>query len=204
MQVGEPVDADRGDRRRRARTSRRASPSSVALVTGASAGIGRAFAVGLARRGHDLVLVARDAARLEELASELATRTASRPRCSPPTSLDRRRRSPAWRARLADVDRPVDLLVNNAGFGTYGRFAELDVDREVRRDPAQRASRCVRLTHAALGAMVERGRGGILNVVVARGATSRHPINATYGATKAFVQQLHPRGARGARAPACT
>ena len=103
---------------------------SVALVTGASAGIGRAFAVGLAARGHDLVLVARDAARLEELAAEL---TAAHGVDADVLAADLLTDDgvAAVEARLGDADHPVDILVNNAGFGTFGRFAELDVDREV-------------------------------------------------------------------------
>src|SRR3954465_420729 len=99
---------------------------SVALVTGASAGIGRAFALGLAARGHDVVLVARDAARLEQLAAEL---TAAHGVDTQVLAADLLTDDgvAAVAARLGYAHPAVDILVNNAGFGTFGRFAELDV-----------------------------------------------------------------------------
>ncbi len=160
---------------------------SVALVTGASAGIGRAFAVALAARGHDLVLVARDGARLEELGAEL---TAANGVAVDVLAADLLTDDgvTAVSARLADVDHPVDLLVNNAGFGTYGRFAELDVSREVE-EVELNVVALLRLTHAALGAMERRRAGAILNVA-SLAAYQPNPISATYGATKAFVHSF--------------
>jgi short-subunit dehydrogenase len=160
---------------------------STALVTGASAGIGRAFAVALAARGHDLVLVARDGARLEELGAEL---TAAHGVAVDVLAADLLTDAgvTAVATRLADVDHPVDLLVNNAGFGTYGRFAELDVSREV--DEVElNVVALLRLTHAALGAMEVRRAGAILNVA-SLAAYQPNPISATYGATKAFVHSF--------------
>ncbi len=159
----------------------------TALVTGASAGIGRAFAAGLAARGHDLVLVARDAARLEELGAELS---AAHGIAADVLAADLLTNEgvDAVAARLADLDHPVDLLVNNAGFGTYGRFAELDVAREV--DEVElNVVALLRLTHAALGAMERRRAGAILNVA-SLAAYQPAPISATYGATKAFVHSF--------------
>jgi short-subunit dehydrogenase len=160
---------------------------STALVTGASAGIGRAFAAGLAARGHDLVLVARDSTRLEELAAQLGAAhgiTAEVLAADLLTDAG----TAAVSARLGDVDQHVDLLVNNAGFGTYGRFAELDVEREVE-EVELNVVALLRLTHAALGAMEARGAGAILNVA-SLAAYQPNPISATYGATKAFVHSF--------------
>jgi hypothetical protein len=149
----------------------------VALVTGASAGIGAAFARRLATDGYDVVAVARDAARLEALAKELPTRTEVLPAdLTVPDEL----------ARVeARVRKGVDLLVNNAGFGTTGRFVELPVDGE-EREIRLNVLAVVRLTHAALEAMLARGAGGIINVSSVAGFQPA-PTNATYTATKAFV-----------------
>jgi uncharacterized protein len=156
----------------------------TALVTGASAGIGTAFATRLATRGDGLVLVARDRDRLESLAADLNTRYGV-----PAEVLVADLTAPAQlaivEARLGDRDRPVDVLVNNAGFGTNGRFHELDRDIETR-EVALNVVALVRLTHAALAPMVERGSGGVLNVSSLAGGQPT-PANATYGATKAFV-----------------
>ncbi len=160
---------------------------SVALVTGASAGIGRAFAVALAARGHDLVLVARDGARLEELGAEHTT-THGIAADALAADLLTDAGVTAVADRLTATERPVDILVNNAGFGTYGRFAELDVAHEV--DEVElNVVALLRLTHAALGAMEPRHSGAILNVA-SLAAYQPNPISATYGATKAFVHSF--------------
>ena len=154
---------------------------STALVTGASAGIGRSFAEQLARGGTDLVLVARDRARLEELAralrgqhgvavevlvADLANREATALVCD----------------RLADRDRPVDLLVNNAGLGLRRPFLDNDVAAEEAAFDVM--ARAVLLTsHAAGVAMRERGRGTIVNV----SSVASFIANGTYSAEKAFV-----------------
>ncbi|MDQ1533791.1 MAG: uncharacterized protein QOF28_1552, partial [Actinomycetota bacterium] len=156
----------------------------TALVTGASAGIGAEFVSQLASRGNDVVLVARDAARLEALATELGARHRVQTEVLVADLTD-----PAQLAciedRLTDRARPVDVLVNNAGFGTNGRFSELDRDIETR-EVNLNVVALVRLTHAALGPMTERGSGGVLNVSSLAGGQPT-PGNATYGATKAFV-----------------
>jgi uncharacterized protein len=159
----------------------------VALVTGASSGIGYAFALALADRGHDLVLVARDTARLEALAKELgdaygASAEVLSADLSDPAALA------TVEARVADPARPVDLVVNNAGFGTVGSFAELPIERE-QQEIQLNVVALVRLTHAALGAQVERGHGGVINVASIAGYQPT-PGNATYGATKAFVSSF--------------
>ncbi len=150
----------------------------TALVTGASSGIGEQFARKLAARGYDLVLVARRADRLERLAEELPTSTRVVP-CDLVTEAG------TLRERVAELGVDVDLLVNNAGFGTSGPFLEHDPVR----DAAQVRLNCeaiVTLTHAFLPAMVERGRGGIINVASTAGMQPL-PYESVYAATKAFA-----------------
>jgi hypothetical protein len=159
----------------------------LALVTGASSGIGRAFALALADRGHDLVVVARDTGRLEVLGQELhdaygASTEVLPADLSDPTGLGE------VEARLTDGARAVDLLVNNAGFGTSGQFAGLPIARE-QQEIDVNVLALVRLTHAGLGGMVERGRGGVINVASIAGYQPT-PRNAVYGATKAFVMSF--------------
>jgi uncharacterized protein len=152
----------------------------VALITGASVGIGEQFARQLSERGHDVVLVARDAARLEALAKEIEGRDGAHAEVLVADLTD-----PAQLAVVAKRAGTVDLLVNNAGFGTFGPFHTLDVETEIR-EINLNVTALVRLTHAAASAMAERGRGGILNVSSLAGFQPG-PSNATYGATKAFV-----------------
>jgi hypothetical protein len=159
----------------------------VALVTGASSGIGEAFANALAPRGHDLVVVARRADVLGDLATRLTTEhgifvevvAADLATAGGVATVEE---------RLGDPNRPIDLVVNNAGVGTMGRFWELPVDAEAA-EVALNVLAVVRLTHAALGPMVARGRGGIINVS-SIGAYQPTPLHATYGATKAFVSSF--------------
>jgi short-subunit dehydrogenase len=159
--------------------------SPVALVTGASSGIGRSFALALADRGHDLVLVARDQARLDELAAEVKTaygRSAEvlRADLTDPEHLA------VVEARVTSTNEPIiELLVNNAGVGTAGQFATLDVEGEERQIHLNVIA-VVRLTHAALPGMIERGHGGVINVSSVAGYQPT-PETATYAATKAFV-----------------
>jgi uncharacterized protein len=155
-----------------------------ALVTGASSGIGKEIARRLAAEGTDLVLVARDTARLEALAADLRSAHGRQVEVLAADLSDAAQLA-VVEARLADGDRPIDLLVNNAGFGTYGPFAEMDVEGEQREIDLNIVA-LVRLTHAALGGMQARDRGAILNVSSVAGLQAT-PYNATYGATKAFV-----------------
>lgn len=157
----------------------------TALVTGASSGIGRELARLLAAEGGDLVLVARDRARLDDLAAELRH---AHPEVTVevlPADLADGAQLAAVEARVCDPARPVDLVVNNAGFGTYGPLVQADIDVE-QREIAVNVTAVVRLTHAAVGAMVARGRGAVMNVSSVAGLQAT-PGNATYGATKAFV-----------------
>lgn len=153
-----------------------------AVVTGASAGIGRAFAERLARDQMDLCLVARRKDRLDELAAELRGRFAVEVEVRPVDLTDA-----SALGALADAlaERPPDLLVNNAGFGTVGPFAELDPDAE-EREVRLNVVALLRLTRAVLPGMVKRGHGGVVNVSSMAGLTPG-PYTATYAATKAFV-----------------
>ena len=154
-----------------------------ALVTGASSGIGREIARQLADAGTDLVVVARDEQRLRELADSVDVD------CEVLVAdLADRTMLAAVERRLADRSSPIDLLVNNAGFGSQGMFHELDVDRESAVIDVN-VTAVHRLAHAAAGAMVSAGRGGILNVSSVAGFMST-PGSATYAATKAFVTSM--------------
>jgi short-subunit dehydrogenase len=154
-----------------------------ALVTGASAGIGRSLAEILARRGHDLVVVARDGARLEQLADEL--RRADAVCCEvvvADLADDRQLHDVA--SRLAEGD-AVDVVVNNAGYGSSGHFVDSQLDVEVGEIRLNIEALTV-LSYAALTAMVPRGKGGLLNVSSTAGFQPT-PNQAVYGATKAYV-----------------
>jgi len=153
-----------------------------ALVTGASAGIGEAFARALAAKHHDLVLVARRQGRLETLAKELAERH----RVATAVEVADLAEEPEVARLAASIAAdPPDLLVNNAGFGSMGPFAELDPERELE-EIRLNVVALVRLTRAALPGMLARGRGGIVNVSSLAGE-SAGPFTATYSATKAYV-----------------
>jgi short-subunit dehydrogenase len=148
-----------------------------ALVTGASSGIGAAFARSLAARGHDLVVVARSKGDLDELAASVAVEVEVIA-----ADLATVEGVALVEPRLRDG---VDLLVNNAGFGTTGKFAELPIeeeDREIRLNVLA----LTRLTGAAVPGMVARGRGGVVHVA-SIAAFQPTPGTATYGGTKAYV-----------------
>ena len=154
---------------------------SWAVITGASSGLGAIFADQLAGRGHSLVLAGRDKTRLSAVADRINQNV------EPVVGdLDTDTGVDGLVAQLAD--RKVDVLVNNAGFGTYGRFAEIDAERE-HELVAVNIDALVRLTHAVLPEMLARGRGGILNVASTI-AFQPGPYQATYGASKAFVLSL--------------
>lgn len=157
---------------------------SVALITGPTAGIGRAFAEQLAGRGHDLILVARDRDRLAELAEQLRTSYDVNVEVLPADLADRAQLQ-VVEARLADRARPVDLLVNNAGFGLKKRFLDNPVDAETEMLDVL-VTAVLRLSHAALGPMSERGGGGVINVSSVAAFLPR----GTYSACKAWVNSF--------------
>jgi short-subunit dehydrogenase len=154
----------------------------VALVTGASAGLGVEFARRLSERGYRLVLAARRKERLEQLAGELGNARS--------VAIDLSKSNAAAKL-MADIEangETVDLLVNNAGFGLIGRFAELDPKRE-RQMIDLNVGTLADLCRAVAPAMIERKSGGILNVA-STAAFQPGPNMAVYFATKAFVLSL--------------
>ena len=166
----------------------------VALVTGASAGLGVEFARQLSKRGHRLVLVARRKERLEKLAKELGNARA--------VAIDLSKANAAAKliADLEEKGEVVDLLVNNAGFGLIGRFAELDAKR-LRQMIDLNVGVLTDLCRAVAPGMIERESGGIINVA-STAAFQPGPKMAVYFATKAFVlsftealhEELRPNG----------
>lgn len=156
----------------------------TALITGSTAGIGAAFARRLAADGHNLVLVARDNKRLREQATELHDRhgieaevlSADLATEDGITTVER---------RLGDRQNPVDLLINNAGFGNKGHYLEVPMDDELRMLKVH-IEAVLRLTSAAVPGMRDRGRGGVVNVASMGAFVPR----GTYGASKAWVVQF--------------
>lgn len=158
-----------------------------ALITGASSGIGRAIALKLAEDATDLVLVARDSVRLEELAQECRDSHGVEVEVLPADLVDRTQLNTVAE-RIGDQERPVDLLVNNAGLGFSGTFHELDLEGQTTTVDLN-ITALHRLSHAAAKTMAPRERGGIMNISsVAAYLVS--PQSATYAASKAFVSSF--------------
>ena len=159
----------------------------TALITGASGGIGEALAEIFARNGHSLVLVARTASKLSALGEQLATRYGV---SATPLAADLS--DPQAPAAIAgELDARgivVDVLVNNAGFATYGSFAELDADGELRMLQVNVVA-LTHLTRLLLPGMLARKRGRVLNVA-STAAFMPGPLMAVYYASKAFVLSL--------------
>lgn len=155
-----------------------------ALITGATAGIGLEFARQLAARGHGVVLVARDEARLGSVAEELRSTYGIEVEVLV-ADLGDLAQCATVEARLADRDRPIELLVNNAGFGLKHRFLDNDIEAEAGM-LAVLVTAVLRLSHAALGPMAERGRGGVINVSSVAAFLPR----GTYSAAKAWVNSF--------------
>lgn len=151
----------------------------VALVTGASSGIGAEFAKQLSQSGYEVIMVARRAERLEQLASQLSGPTHVIP-------CDLANDAASLPGRVAELGLQVDVLVNNAGFGTHGRFTEIDPAREAE-EVRLNCETLVTLTHAFLPGMVERRRGGVITVASTAGMQPI-PYEATYSASKAFAR----------------
>ena len=143
------------------------------------------------------MLVARDAARLEDVADELRASYGVEVEVLAADLVDRAQLG-AVEARLRDPDRPVDLLVNNAGFGLKHRFLDNDVEAEQAMLDVL-VTAVMRLTHAALGPMVARGSGGIINVSSVAGFLPR----GTYAAAKAYVTSFSQWAAAEYRRRVC-
>ena len=156
----------------------------TALITGATAGIGAAFARRLAKDGLDLVLVARDGARLDESADALSKQFGVAVQTLA-ADLATDEGIAAVEARLTDAGKPVDLLVNNAGFGLKDPFLEVPLAKELALVKLH-IEAVLRLTTAALPGMRERGRGYVINVASVAAFVPR----GTYGASKAWVVQF--------------
>lgn len=156
----------------------------TALVTGATAGIGAAFARRLAVEFHDLVLVARDPDRLAEHAEALRGEHGVEVEVLA-ADLTTDEGCAAVERRLSDAARPVDLLVNNAGIGLPGSFLRNPVEDEERLLRLN-VRAVMRLTHAALAVMVERRRGDVVNVSSVAGFGPVSP-GSSYSASKAWV-----------------
>jgi short-subunit dehydrogenase len=159
-------------------------PGATCLITGASSGIGAELARGLAARGQGVTLVARREERLRELADELIDTHGVRADVITADVSGAEGRE-LLLAEVTDRDLDVEVLVNNAGFGSGGPFVELDGEREASMVRTN-VEAVVALTHAFLPGMVERGRGAVLNVASLI-AFQPVPYQATYGASKAFV-----------------
>ena len=159
-------------------------PGSTALITGASSGIGAALARELAGRGHGVTLVARSEDRLRELAAELADKHGVRAEAVACDVTD-----PAARDRLAAAVEAaglrVDVLANNAGFGTYKRFVEIPRERLLE-ETRVNTEAVVDLTARWLPGMVERGAGAVL-VTASTAAFQPLPGNALYAGAKSFA-----------------
>ena len=153
---------------------------SAALVTGGTSGIGRAFAEALAARGDDLVLVARDAERLRTVANELTSRHGVFVEVFP-ADLSVREDVLKVAARIESTDHPIDLLVNNAGFGLHGSL--LDEDFSIQEKAMDVMCLAVLILSGAAGrAMKARGHGAILNVASSSGVIT----TGNYSAIKAW------------------
>lgn len=159
------------------------------LITGPTAGIGLAFARAVAKRGHDVVLVARRKDRLAELADELRGAYGVEAELIP---ADLANNTAAVEERLRDADRPIDMLINNAGFGMHKPFLANEIaDEERMLDVMVRA--VLRLTHAALPGMIERGHGAIMNVSSVAALVPRGTYSAAKAWVTAFSEGLKPQ-----------
>ena len=154
------------------------------LITGASSGIGEAFARNLANRGANLILTARSEDKLRQIASELSEKHSIKVYVFP-GDLSRPEVPQCLFTQVQFAELSVDVLINNAGFGKWGHF--LECDYQTYQDMLNlNINALVSLTYLFLPMIVERGRGGIINVA-STAAFQPLPYVATYGATKAFV-----------------
>jgi uncharacterized protein len=156
----------------------------VALVTGASSGIGEQFAYALAGEGYTLALTARRKDRLDTVATEARRRGAPEVKIFA-ADLSRRDAAPSLYGDITAVGLKIELLVNNAGFGTRDRFDHLPLERELEQIDLN-ITALVALTHLFLPGMIAARQGTVINVSSTAGFQSV-PFMATYAATKAFV-----------------
>lgn len=156
----------------------------TALVTGASGGIGEVFARQLAAKGMNLILVARSEAKLRGLAEELA-RTHGIKADVLPSDLSKPGAAAALHAATKTKGLAVDFLLNNAGFGSFGKFETIDPRHETEMIQVN-VTTLVELCHAYVPDMLSRGGGTVMNIA-SSAAFQPDPYFATYGATKAFV-----------------
>lgn len=163
----------------------------TALITGASSGIGALYADRLARQGYDLILVARNAAKLDQVAETIRAATGQKVDVLA-ADLAKAGDLRLIEARLAN-DRSITLLVNNAGIGSTARALDADVDT-MSSMVALNVEALMRLTYAVVPAFVARGRGTIVNIASIV-AVAPEVLNGVYGGSKAFVlafsQNLH-------------
>ncbi len=161
----------------------------TALITGATSGIGAEFAAQLAARGDDLVLVARDQERLTAAAERLRQAHGIAVEILP-ADLNDRSQTLTVADRLADQARPIDRLVNNAGFGLHGRL--LDDDLMAETDPAIEVmlSSVILLGGAAARAMAVRGKGSVINVSSTAGFIQLGTYSAIKAAVTAYTESL--------------
>ena len=159
----------------------------TALITGASSGIGEAFAHQLAARGMHLILVARSQDKLLSLADALGREHGCRTKVLVADLSDPDQAS-GLADRVKSAGLQADLIINNAGFGTHGRFTRQSAAQE-RREVLLNALAPLEIAHAFVPGMVERGGGAIINVASSAGFQAT-PYMSTYGATKAFLLHL--------------
>ena len=158
----------------------------TALITGASKGIGAVYADRLAKRGYDLILVARDRARLEVVAARLTSETGRR---VTPLAADLNDKADLARVEATLRDEPtITMLVNNAGTASVAPLLDADVEK-MDAMIALNVTALTRLTYAAAPAFVTRGAGTIINIASVVGL-SPEALNGVYGATKAYVIAL--------------
>lgn len=162
------------------------TPLPKVLITGASSGIGAVYADRFAKRGHDLVLVARDAARLDAVAGQLRTETGVKVEVLP-ADLAERGDLARVEQRLREDD-SIGILVNNAGIAAPGGFADADVDI-VDRLIRVNVTAVTRLAAAAVPRFLARKAGAIINIASVLGLAPELSLGV-YGASKAFVLTL--------------
>lgn len=156
----------------------------TALITGASSGIGKAFAEALSAKGANVILVARSADKLRSLASEIKKKSKVKAEVIVADLSDPKAPAKVY-ATVTKKAYRIDILINNAGFGTHGLFHTLSAEVEHKEIMLNTAA-VVQLTHLFLPSMVRKKKGIIINVA-SMAAFQPVPFEAVYGATKAFV-----------------